>query len=682
MKSLVAAVFVALTALIGAHGTLAREPAGKPMIRIETGVHTSDITGLSTDASGRLLATSSYDKTLRLWSLTAKEELPTIVRAPIDFDREGALYAVALSPDGREAVTAGWTGGWDENATWSLYVFDLETGEMKKRVADLKGRAESLAYSSTGTELAVGLKQAPGVLLFNTRDWTVIGRDSDQTDDIPSIDIDRNGKVASASLSGIISLYGPGLTDKRTVVAPGGSRVAVLRFSPDGSTIAVGYEDSPRVDLLSATDLRRVGSADTRGVDGNFIALAWSPLGDFLYGAGRYERNGRHPIRRWSNHGQGPAQDSAEALATVTRLQALPDERVAFTTQGGTVGILDRTMRLTWVRRPETADFRNQASTLRASQDGTVVDFAFDRFGDTPVRFSLLTKSLSAGDPSDTTLAPAVTEAKGMEVLNWSRSANPTLNGAPLQLRPHDEALSLAIAPDAGSFLLGTSWRLIRYDSQGRVLWDLETPGETWAVDITGNGKLAIAAFSDGTIRWLRLRDGQTLLSLFSQSTTRRWVAWTSSGYYAASSGGDALIGWHVNRGRDHGADFFSVARFRDTFYRPDVVEKILATEDEDKAIIRKGENDAPDGKPHDVARLLPPVVTFGPGSKPTNFRTSHLRIAYTVRLPNGAPAKVLEVRADGRPIGSPAALSSLSTRAIQVRLGDCRRHLPWISAE
>ena len=52
-----------------------------------------------------------------------------------------------------------------------------------------------------------------------------------------------------------------------------------------------------------------------------------------------------------------------------------------------------------------------------------------------------------------------------------------------------------------------------------------------------------------------------------------------------ASVGGEELIGWHVNRGPDAAADFFPASHFRDRFYRPDVVARILDTLDEGKAV-------------------------------------------------------------------------------------------------
>ncbi len=545
----------AALALVAYQGALARPLPETPILRIEAGVHGGDVTGLAADAGGQLLATSSYDKTLRLWRLADPSAPVRVIRPPIDFDREGSLYTVALSPDGSRAVTAGWTGS--GNGSWSLYVFDTASGEMVSRVATLTGRLVSLVFSADGKRLAIGQKDKPAVVLFDAENWSVVARDDDQRDDMPSVDMDKNGRVVAASLGGTLSLYEAGLRNKRTIAAPGGKEPSIVRFSPDGATVAVGYSDSPRVDLLSAADLHLVASADTRGIDKGFIALAWSKNGNYLYGSGHYERGGRNPIRRWENGGRGAGRDFSVTNAIVTRLHPLPDESLAFTTQGGTFGLLDPTMRLVWAKRHGAADFRDQHDTLKVSADGGTVEFSFERFGPAPVRFSLATKALTPGEPPDPKLAAALTEAPGVSVTDWNGTEQPALNGAPLPLRTHESSLSLAIAPDEKSFVLGTAWRVVKYDAGGKVAWEADAPGEAWAVVVTGNGKFAVAAFSDGTIRWLRMSDGQTLLSLFTHAESRRWVAWTQSGYYVASAGGDGLIGWHVNRGADKTADFF-----------------------------------------------------------------------------------------------------------------------------
>src|SRR6202011_1092550 len=104
-------------------------------------------------------------------------------------------------------------------------------------------------------------------------------------------------------------------------------------------------------------------------------------------------------------------------------------------------------------------------------------------------------------------------------------------------------------------------------------------------VNFAQDGKVVLAGYADGTIRWYRWLDGEELLALAMDSRDERWVAWTPSGYYMASPGGEDLIGWHVNRGWEQPADFFPASRFRDKFERPDIVKLVLDTLDEDAAV-------------------------------------------------------------------------------------------------
>ncbi|MGB1548630.1 MAG: caspase family protein, partial [Alphaproteobacteria bacterium] len=207
---------------------------------------------------------------------------------------------------------------------------------------------------------------------------------------------------------------------------------------------------------------------------------------------------------------------------------------------------------------------------------------------------------------------------------------------------------SLAILPDGQSFLLGTRWRLRYFDKQGREIWNVQPPEQVWAANVARQGKLGILALGDGTIRWYRLSDGEELLAFFPHRDGKRWVAWTPSGYYMASAGGDTLIGWHVNRGKDRAGDFFSVSRFRDDLYRPDVVGKVLAFLDEGKALAAANQTADRRVPQRGIADILPPVVAVEGGSAVADGR---LTLNYSIRSASGEPAKGLRVLADGRPI-------------------------------
>ena len=629
-------------------GVAAREPPSHPVLRIETGVHGADITGLAVDRDGKLMVTSSYDKTLRLWSIADRTAPPRVLRVPIDLTREGKLYAVALSPDGRYAATAGWTGEWDDPA-WSLYIFDVASGRVTHRVGGLPHRVVSIAFSHDGRYLALGLKFGKGLLVLDSRNWTVFAQDEAYTDDIPSLDFDRNGRLVAVALDGTVSLYDPDFRRTRRIKAPGGAQTAVARFAPDGRTIAIGYLDAARVDLVSADELQLIRSADTRGVERGFIALAWSRDGAFLYGAGRYERGGRHPIRRWSAGGTGQARDIPVAHSIVTQIVALEDGGLAYATAGAAFGVLDKSLRTVWERKPAAADFRDQRDTLRVSDDGGEVEFSFERFGASPVSFSLAQRTLITDRPNGARLSAALAEVPEVMVGDWRDSERPTLDGRLLPLLPHETSISLAVAPDQKSFVLGTAWRVIAFDSGGVEQWSVPAPGVAWAVNVTGNGRLAIAAFGDGTIRWLRMKDGKELLALFPHADGRRWVAWTPSGYYAASPGGDTLIGWHVNRGKDTESDFFTVSRFRDNYYRPDVVEKVLGTLDEGTAIHRGDVETGRSFERRALSELLPPVVTVLSPADGKKVMSPKVTIEYEVRPSANIPIRKIYFRADGR---------------------------------
>ena len=128
--------------------------------------------------------------------------------------------------------------------------------------------------------------------------------------------------------------------------------------------------------------------------------------------------------------------------------------------------------------------------------------------------------------------------------------------------------------------MLGAEWSLRLLDQLGHDVWpNAQTvPGAAWHVNVTGNQRLIVAAYGDGTIRWHRLSDGKELLALFIHPDGQRWIVWTPQGYYDASLGADELIGWHVNHGYDRVPDFYPVSQFRDRFYRPDVIQRVLQT--------------------------------------------------------------------------------------------------------
>jgi hypothetical protein len=129
-------------------------------------------------------------------------------------------------------------------------------------------------------------------------------------------------------------------------------------------------------------------------------------------------------------------------------------------------------------------------------------------------------------------------------------------------------------------------------------------------------------------------------------------VLWAPSGYYDASPGAEELIGWHVNNGSDQAADFFPISRFRSTYYRPDVVAKILETLDEGEAIRLANEESGRKKGEISVAKILPPVVSILSPKDGSETSAKEVEVKFEVRSPSGEPVTNVRVLVDGRPTG------------------------------
>jgi Caspase domain len=228
----------------------------------------------------------------------------------------------------------------------------------------------------------------------------------------------------------------------------------------------------------------------------------------------------------------------------------------------------------------------------------------------------------------------------------------PAVNRDRIKLEPFETARSLAIVPGTQHFVLGADYTVRLFDHQ-RQEWPepLRGPGIAWQANVTGNGRLVVVAYGDGTVRWLRLLDGKEQLALFMHPDGKRWIAWTPEGYYDASVGGDELIGWHVNHGYDHAPDFYPVAQFREQFNRPDIVALVLDTRDADEAVRRAN---AVSGRKAaaPVADSLPPVVRIIAPVDLSSVKTSPIEVSYLVRSPT--PVTGMTVLVDGRQVGAP----------------------------
>jgi len=545
--------------------------AEEPILRIETGMHTAVIRQISVDAAERFLVTASDDKTLRLWDLHTGDLLKTY-RVPIGADNEGKLYSAAISPDGEWVMGAGWTKG--STDSHNIYIFNRASGELIKRLSGLDDVI--LHLCGDGQYLGATLEGANGVRVWDTQTWQLILSDTDYANGSHWCDFDSQNRLVTSSYDGYLRLYSSnGLLAKSK--APGGLQPFAAVFSPAGDQIAVGFNDSTNVNVLDGQNLAFLYASDT-GIDNdnyNLSRVAWSQDGNSLYAAGMYWNGTSVPVVHWS---QGNKAEWQGAKNTITDIRSLKNGRIVYAAADPAFAVLDQAGNKIVERKATIADYRNNREGFLISHDGNRVQFAFEQWGKRPARFSLTEQSLIL-NPDDNLAKPDTTS---LNITDWKNNFHPKLNGNVLPLEQNERSRSLAIAPDQSKFILGTDWHLYLFDTQ--AIWKVDAPSVAWAVNISGDGKKAVAAFADGSIRWYNLANGEELLAFFPHK--EGWVAWTKSGYYMSSGDeADNLIGWHINNGKDKPASFYPAGALHSVYKHPEVVTKILMTMDEDEAL-------------------------------------------------------------------------------------------------
>ena len=650
------------------------EPFDTPILQLETGMHTAVIRRISVDSANRYLVTASDDKTIRVWELSSGRHLKTL-RPPIGFGNSGKIYAVAISPDGSSIACGGYTDEFN-----SIYIFYRETGRIVKRIQGLPIVVNHLVYSPDGRFLAVSLSGKYGMRVYSTRDYSLVSEDTDYGFLSYGADFDRNGRLATTSDDGFIRLY-----DRETFTliakeeSPGGTRPYQVSFSPDGSKIAVGYSDKPAVNILSGEDLTFLYSLDTSDIpkNRNLGRVTWSVDGTRLFGGGQYYKKGCI-VRIWEHGEHGAYRDVPVADNTIMHILPLNNGGAAYGAFDPAFGIIDSNGKRSVFKGPAIADFRNNKQNFLVSWYGDIVQFCYEKFGKSPVRFSVKNRQIETTKPIKD-LSPPKIYAPGMVLNDWENSYYPKLNGKLLKLDRNETSRCCAITPNMKNVLIGTEWHLRLFSHNGQELWNVSTPAVAWSVNVAGSNRVAVVAYGDGSIRWHRMSDGREILAFFPHNDKKRWVLWTPSGFFDASPGADDLIGWHVNNGIDREADFFPVGRFREVRYRPDIIEQVLVTLNEVEAVKIADEKSGRQRILQPITAVLPPVVTIVSPSDFQKVAATEVPVRYTLRSPSGEPVTGIRVLVDGRPASIERGIQKVAVESdeqvlwVRIPERDCR---------
>jgi hypothetical protein len=638
-------------------------PGQEPILRIETGMHVAAIWRIGVDAQCRIAATGSDDKTVRLWSMPEGHLIRT-QHLPIGEGHSGKIFAVAVSPEGSLVAAGGWDTHYPVDQQMGVYLFDAATGTSVRRIGAFGSAIYHLVFSGDRTKLAVALGGG-GIRVLDVESGRELMADTDFADRSMGVAFGPDGALYATGYDGFLRRYGRDLKRTAKVAAPGGRVPYGIAVDPSGLNVAIGYFDKVAVDILDAGNLHRLASADTSSADnGDLSSLAWAQDGTRLVAGGRTQRlfggKWQEFLRSFSLGGRKAGPDVPVSDNTVVSLAACGNS-MGFAASDPRFGLLWPDGTAVTLQKGRTFDARGKLGpAFTLSADATRLRFGLGYGDDTPVTFDLNAGTLrDAPVPLAGLIEPDVT---GLAVRDWQNTYKPLFRGKLIGLDTNERSRSLAVRADLSGFVLGTEYSLRAFSADGKERWQKPVPGTAWGVNLGADGRIIVAAHDDGMIRWHRWSDGQELLTLFIDRLDRRWVAWTPSGYYMASPGGEDLIGWHVNRGWEQQADFFPASRFRNRFNRPDIVQTVLETLDEDTAVKKANETAHRREETKPIIAALPPVITIVSPGRDASFVSSSLNLVYSLRSPSGLPVEKVEILLDGSPTGANAL--GLDTRA------------------
>jgi WD40 repeat protein len=242
----------------------------RPVLVIDPDMHTAIFKTAAADAAGRFLATGSHDKTVRIWSASEGKLLRTI-RMPAGPGHIGAIFAVAMSPDGSIVAAGGWTSNSNDE---TIYLYDRDTGKMTRRIGHLPNSVLALAFSANGRYLAAACGDSGGLRVFDRdKNWSEAFRDSAYGDQSYGVGFADDGRLATSSFDGKVRLYDPSFKLAATQEALSGRHPTRLAFRSDGKVLAVGYDDKSSVDLLDGQSLARLPGPNVEGLSSGSLRV-------------------------------------------------------------------------------------------------------------------------------------------------------------------------------------------------------------------------------------------------------------------------------------------------------------------------------------------------------------------------------------------------------------------------
>ncbi|NEO33827.1 MAG: TIR domain-containing protein [Symploca sp. SIO3C6] len=518
--------------------------------------HTAWLSSVSFSPDGKMIASASGDKTVKLWSAEGKELSP--LKGHSD-----AVMSVSFSPDGKNLATA----SWDRTVKlWSLEGKELLT---------LKGHSDavmSVSFSPDGKTLA----SASGDKTVKL--WSLKGKElltlKGHKSIVLSVNFSPDGKtLATTSADKTVKLWS--IEGKEILTLKGHTEgVNSVSFSPDGKTIATASGDKT-VKLWSFEGKEILTlKGHTEGVN----SVSFSPDGKMIATASKDKT-----IKLWSVEGK-----------ELSSLQEHSDEvsSISFSPNGKTIATAswDKTVKLWSSGGKELSNLNGHTAAVMSvsfSPDGkTIATASRDK---TVKLWSSGGKELSnLNGHTDTVMSVSFSpDGKTIATASWDKTVKLwSFEGKEiLTLKGHSDGVnSVSFSPDGKMIATASRDKTVKlWSFEGKELLTLKGHNaRVNSVSFSPDGKMIATASSDNNVKLWSI-EGKELSTLKSHNNAVNSVSFSPDGKMIATASRDKTVKLWSIEGKELSTLKGHTDEVRSVSFSPD--GKMIATASGDETV-------------------------------------------------------------------------------------------------